>query len=139
MKGFFQGILQDIMKNIIHLVNETIVPSTQLPSISYCRLSNFEIFYLKYGFSNSLMCSCSCFMVDYFVEFWFNLSMDYFLHCKPKPCKAYKELPVSQFSQGKTCFHYREPLFSLQGPYFHYRDFPYTSLLGIAVFLSLVF
>ena len=31
------------------------------------------------------------------------------LHCKPKPCKAYRELPVSQFSQGKTCFHYREP------------------------------
>ena len=23
------------------------------------------------------------------------------LHCKPKPCKAYRELPVSQFSQGK--------------------------------------
>ena len=60
------------------------------------------------------------------------------LHCKPKPCKAYRELPVSQFSQGKTCFHYREPLFSLQGPCFHYRDFPVnpcTSLLGIAVYM----
>ena len=57
-------------------------------------------------------------------------------HCKPKPCKAYRELPVSQFSQGNPCFHYREPLFSLQGPCFHYRDFPVnpcTSLLGIAV------
>ena len=57
-------------------------------------------------------------------------------HCKPKPCKTYRELPVSQFSQGKTCFHYREPLISLQGPCFHYRDFPVnpcTSLLGIAV------
>ena len=57
-------------------------------------------------------------------------------HCKPKPCKAYRELPVSQFSLGKTSFHYREPLFSLQGPCFHYRDFPVnpcTSLLGIAV------
>ena len=30
-------------------------------------------------------------------------------HCKPKPCKAYRELPVSQFSQGKTCFRYRKP------------------------------
>ena len=30
----------------------------------------------------------------------------------------------SKFSQGKTCFHYREPLFSLQGPCIHYRDFP---------------
>jgi hypothetical protein len=57
-------------------------------------------------------------------------------HCKLKSCKAYRELPVSQFSQGETCFHYREPLFSLQGPCFHYRDFPVnpcTSLLGIAV------
>ena len=44
--------------------------------------------------------------------------------CKPKPCKAYMELPVRQFSQGKTCFHYREPLFSLQGSCIHYRDFP---------------
>ena len=24
------------------------------------------------------------------------------VHCKPKPCKAYRELPVSQFSQGKN-------------------------------------
>ena len=39
-------------------------------------------------------------------------------HCKPKPCRAYRELPVSQFSQGKPCFHYREPLFSLQGSVF---------------------
>ena len=23
-----------------------------------------------------------------------------------------------------TCFHYREPLFSLQGPCIHYREFP---------------
>ena len=32
--------------------------------------------------------------------------------------------PVKFSTQGKTCFHYREPLFSLQGPCFHYRDFP---------------
>ena len=58
-------------------------------------------------------------------------------HCKPKPCIAHRELPVSQFPKGKTCFHYREPLFSLQGPCFHYRDFPVnhcTSLLGSAVY-----
>ena len=30
----------------------------------------------------------------------------------------------SKFSQGKPCFHYREPLFSLQGPCIHYREFP---------------
>ena len=44
--------------------------------------------------------------------------------------------PVRQFSQGKTCFHYREPLSSLQAPCFHYMDFPVnssTSLLRIAL------
>ena len=35
-----------------------------------------------------------------------------------------QEISVSQFPQGKTCIRYREPLFSLQGPCFHYRDFP---------------
>ena len=37
------------------------------------------------------------------------------INCKLKPWKAHKELPVSQFLQGKPCFHYRKPLFSLQG------------------------
>ena len=41
-----------------------------------------------------------------------------FLHCKPKPCKAYRELPVSQFSQGKPCFHYREPCSHCRDPVF---------------------
>ena len=68
-----------------------------------------------------------------------SISITFFLciHCKPKPCKAHREFPVSQFPQGETCFHYREPLISLQGPCFHYRDFPVnpcTSLLGIAVY-----
>ena len=30
--------------------------------------------------------------------------------------------PVYSFSQGKTWFCYREPLFSLQGPCIHYRE-----------------
>ena len=30
----------------------------------------------------------------------------------------YRTGPEQGFSQGKTCFHYREPLFSLQGPLF---------------------
>ena len=46
LKGFLQRILQEIMKkdntwNIRRLVNETIVPSTQRPSILYWRLSDF--------------------------------------------------------------------------------------------------
>ena len=41
-----------------------------------------------------------------------------YVHCKPKPCKAYRELPVSQFSQGKTCFHYREPCSHCRDPAF---------------------
>jgi hypothetical protein len=68
-----------------------------------------------------------------------HVSCYYFcMHCKTKPCKAYRELPVSQFSQGKTFFHYRESLFSLQGSCFHCKDFPVnpcTSLLGIAVWV----
>ena len=69
-------------------------------------------------------------------EHFYRTVFYYMMHCKPKPCKAHRELPVSQFSQEKHCFHYREPLFSLQGPCFHCRDFPVnpcTSLLGTAV------
>ena len=40
------------------------------------------------------------------------------LHCNPVQGQC------SKFSQGKTCFHYKEPLFSLQGPCIHYREFP---------------
>ena len=32
--------------------------------------------------------------------------------------------PVKFSTQGKTCFHYREPLFSLQGPLFWLQGFP---------------
>ena len=46
------------------------------------------------------------------------------VHYKPKPCKAHRKLPVSQLPQGKTCFHYREPLFSKQDPCFYYGHFP---------------
>ena len=31
--------------------------------------------------------------------------------------------PVKFSTQGKTCFHYREPLFSLQGPLFSLQGF----------------
>ena len=40
------------------------------------------------------------------------------IHCKPKPCKAYRELPVSQFSQGKTYFHCRDPCSHCRVPVF---------------------
>ena len=49
---------------------------------------------------------------------WSYLVEKSFVHCKPKPCRAYRELPVSQFSQGKTCFHYREPCFHCRDPVF---------------------
>ena len=32
--------------------------------------------------------------------------------------------PVKFSTQGTTCFHYREPLFSLQGPLFSLKGFP---------------
>ena len=39
-------------------------------------------------------------------SFWQKFqSFQQITHCKTKPCKAYRELPVSQFSQGKNCFH----------------------------------
>ena len=67
---------------------------------------------------------------------WFNiLVQSQGQHCKPKSCIAHRELPLSQFPQGKTCFHYREPLFSLQGPCFHYRDFPVNPLCAGLVIL----
>ena len=49
------------------------------------------------------------------------------VHCNPVQgqYRARTGLSLcSKFSQGKTCFHYREPLFSLQGSFIHYRDFP---------------
>ena len=43
-----------------------------------------------------------------------------FPHCKAKPCKAYRELPISQLSQGKTCYQCRDHVsiteISLQNP-----------------------
>ncbi len=61
------------------------------------------------------------------------------LHYKPKPCKAYRELHVSQFRQGTPCFHNREPLFSMQGPCFHYRDFPVNLCTSLLVDFSATF
>ena len=54
------------------------------------------------------------------VNFPEKLNVIFFLVVTNIHCK----LPVSQFPQGKTCSHYRGTLFSLQGPCFHYRDFP---------------
>ena len=35
-----------------------------------------------------------------------------------------REFPAKFSTQGKTCFYYREPLFSLQGPLFSLQGFP---------------
>ena len=58
---------------------------------------------------------------SYFTSIWVpakNCITQYsvYTHCKPKPCQAYRELPVSQFSQGKPCFHYREPCSHCRDP-----------------------
>ena len=74
-----------------------------------------------------------------------------YIHCNPVQGQYRARTGFSlcsKFSQGKTCFHYREPLFSLQGPCIHYRDFPVRittqgnpcsgpvlALYGIAVYL----
>ena len=40
------------------------------------------------------------------------------------PVDENRFFPVGNTTQGKPCFHYREPLFPLQGPCIHYRNFP---------------
>ena len=48
----------------------------------------------------------------------FILHLQIWPHCKPKPCKIYRELPLSQFSQEQTFFHYREPCSHCRDPVF---------------------
>ena len=61
------------------------------------------------------------------------------LHCKPKPCIAHRELPVSQFPPcepiptGKNLFSLKGTPFLIAGSLFSLQGFPCTSLLGIAV------
>ena len=42
----------------------------------------------------------------------------YYVHCNP----LQGQYRVEFTTQGKPCFHYREPLFSLQGPCIHHRE-----------------
>ena len=60
--------------------------------------------------------------VEYVIRKWANK-----VHCNPVQGQYRARTGFSlcsKFSQGKTCFHYREPLFSWQGPCIHYREFP---------------
>ena len=43
--------------------------------------------------------------------------------------------PVKFSKQGKTCFRYREPLFSLQGPLFSLQGTP-VLIAGTPVFIT---
>ena len=59
--------------------------------------------------------------------FFFDSDVSLFImHWKLKPWKAYSELPVSQFSQGKTCVYYRDPVFvtGITGILFSLQGFP---------------
>ena len=64
------------------------------------------------------------------VFYMFTLLSGQFLqkqHCNPVQGKyrASTGFSLCTFStQGKTCVHYREPLFSLQGPLFSLQGFP---------------
>ena len=95
----------------------------------YVELLNFELLLnvLKY-FCYIIFCFEE--MYDKWSDcFWFRVSVSYFLKGfndfeYPFPIMKTGFSLWSFFSQGKTCFHYRKPLFSLQGPCFHYRDFP---------------
>ena len=47
------------------------------------------------------------------------------LQSRTGPVQGQNRVFPEKFStQGKTCFHYREPLFSLQGPLFSLQGFP---------------
>ena len=48
-------------------------------------------------------------------------------HCKPKPCKAYRELPVIQLLQEKPVFITGNPVF-IAGIVFSLQGFPCKSL-----------
>ena len=50
------------------------------------------------------------------------------VHCKPVQGQN-RVFPVKFSTQGKTCFLYREPLFSLQGPLFSVQGFPCEKIL----------
>ena len=57
MKRFLQRILQEIMKkkntwNIRRLVDDSLVPSSKQPSVSYCKLKDFRICRLKRANNN---------------------------------------------------------------------------------------
>ena len=79
------------------------------------------------------------FKMMHFMSQYFNFSIRYswkcskklielrLLHCNPVQGQYRARTGFSlcsKFSQGKTCFYYREPLFSLQGPCIRYREFP---------------
>ena len=49
---------------------------------------------------------------------FFELYFEFLIHCNP----LQGQYRVEFTTQGKPCFHYREPLFSLQGPCIHHRE-----------------
>ena len=64
------------------------------------------------------------FIILYTSNFW-NYAMIILcrVHCNPVQGEN-RVFPVKFSTQGKTCFNYREPLFSLQGPLFSLQGFP---------------
>ena len=47
--------------------------------------------------------------------------------------------PVNFSTQGKTCFHYKEPCSYCRDPCFHYRDFPSVTKSYLFLFPILIF
>ena len=51
--------------------------------------------------------------------------MEHTLQSRTGPVQGQnRDFPVKYSTQGKACFHYREPLLSLQGPLFSLQGFP---------------
>ena len=100
---------------------------------SWKTLLNHVVNYFYFAFVNSCIEYNELRLASRTITSW--LWKIIYSQCRHKPCKAYRELPVSHFSQGKKK-SLQGTLCSLQGSCFHYWDFPEKpciSLYRIAV------
>ena len=111
-------------------VISSIMTKVKMAKISICKCENILLFDIENLASliktNLQMCNLwtgQSLKYTSVKQFWLNLPYSNGKtfsrpHCKPKPSKAYRELLVSQFSQEKTFFYYREPCSYCRDPVF---------------------
>ena len=90
-----------------------------------CKSQKFKKKLYKFSTSLVFLRNNSSDEINYVMQIF--LSANVIEHCNPVQGEYRARTGFSlcsKFSQGKTCFHFRESLFSLQGPCILYRDFP---------------